>query len=204
MTALPLAFLLVLSGIGTPARNEGPRATAVPATGAPAAEASDAEIASQVRSYLGAIDTPVSEERWRSLGARAVAPLEAVVRDPRALPSRRARAVEALSVIGGERARAVVVETARSEREPFAVRASALRGAPRVLPAKELSSQLRPVMERARAAPVRAAAAEVLAGHAGASSCKAVKAQAAREASAGRGRFSRALSRCEAANGAVE
>ncbi|HEX9288652.1 MAG TPA: hypothetical protein VF904_03925 [Anaeromyxobacteraceae bacterium] len=194
MTALSLTLLVALTAPGTPARNARPRSD-TPAATAPAPDLSDAEVESRVRTYLGAIDTPISADRWRALGPRAVAPLEAVLRDPEALPSRRAKAVEALSVVGGARARQLVLETAHSEQEPFGVRASALRGAPRVLPAKELVKQLRPVMEGAQDPTVRAAAAEVLARHAAKSSCAAVRAQASREGEA-RGQFANAVERC--------
>ncbi|OFX20417.1 MAG: hypothetical protein A2V77_02725 [Anaeromyxobacter sp. RBG_16_69_14] len=196
MTALSLAFLLALAGVGTPARNARPKASETPATTTTTEDLPAAEVANRVRAYLGAIDTPIPAARWRALGPRAVAPLEAVVRDPEALPSRRSKAVDALSVVGGERARELVLETARSEREPFGVRASALRGASRLLATKDLVKELRPVLEGARDPTVRATAAEVLARHAGPSSCRAVRAQAAREGGDVRGRFTPALVRC--------
>ncbi|MFL5261268.1 MAG: hypothetical protein ACJ79L_02515, partial [Anaeromyxobacteraceae bacterium] len=77
--------------------------------------------------------------------------------------------------------------------------ASALRGAGRVLPAKELPGALATVLERAREAPVRAVAAEVLAQHAPVAACGAVRAQAAREAVEVRPAFGNALGRCGAA-----
>ena len=196
MTALSLTLLLALSGLGTPARNARPPVGETPARTAPTKDPSAAEVASRVRAYLGAIDTPIPAERWRALGPRAVAPLEAVVRDLDALPSRRAKAVEALSVLGGARAKHLVLETARSENEPFGVRASALRGASRLLAPADLVKQLRPVMEGAHDPTVRATAAEVLARHAARSSCQAVRAQAEREGSAVRGQFRPALVRC--------
>jgi len=196
MTALSLTLLVALTAPGTPARNARPTGNDAPAATAPAQDLSDAEVASRVNTYLGAIDTPISADRWRALGSRAVAPLEAVLRDPGALPSRRAKAVEALSVVGGARARQLVLQTARSEDEPFGVRASALRGAPRVLAQKELVKQLRPVMESAQDPTVRAAAAEVLSRHAAKASCAAVRAQARREDEGVRGRFANAVERC--------
>jgi hypothetical protein len=199
MTALSLALLLALTGLGTPARNARPTAGEAPAGTATTEDLPAAEVANRVRAYLGAIDTPIAAERWRALGPRAVTPLEAVVRDPDALPSRRAKAVDALSVLGGARAKQLVLETARSEHEPFGVRASALRGASRLLATKELVKQLRPVLEGAHDPTVRATAAEVLARHAARSSCQAVRAQAAREGGDVRGRFTPALARCGSA-----
>jgi hypothetical protein len=196
MPALSLTLLLALTGLGTPARNARPPGGETPAGTTTAEDLSAAEVASRVRAYLGAIDTPIPEGRWRALGPGAVAALETVVRDPDALPSRRAKAVEALSVLGGARARTLVLETARSEQEPFGVRASALRGASRLLATKDLVKQLRPVMEGADDPTVRATAAEVLARHAARSSCQAVRAQAGREGSDVRGQFAPALVRC--------
>ncbi|MFL5301697.1 MAG: hypothetical protein ACJ79R_15280, partial [Anaeromyxobacteraceae bacterium] len=148
--------------------------------------------------YLGAIDTRIPAARWRALGDRAVGPLLAVVQGDR-FPSQRARALDALSVVGGARAREALLAAARSEKEPFAVRASALRGAGRVVPAKELPGALATVLERAREAPVRAVAAEVLAQHAPVAACGAVRAQAAREAVEVRPAYGNALGRCGAA-----
>jgi len=199
MTALSLTLLVLLSGVGTPPRNTRPPATETPAEPPAAQELSDEQVASQVQAYLGSIDTPVSAARWRALGPRAVAPLEEVVRDENALPSRRAKAVEALSVVGGSRAREIVLDVARSEQEPFGVRASALRGAGRMLGTSALVRELRPVMEKARQAPTRATAAEVLARHAPRSACQAVRAQADRESRETRPQYGRALDSCRTA-----
>jgi hypothetical protein len=198
MTALSLTLLIALAGLATPPRNARPPAAQSPADASQAEDLTDEQVAAQVQVYLGSIDTPVPAERWRALGSRAVGPLVTVVRDGNALPSRRAKAVEALSVVGGARSREVVLEVARSEEQPFGVRASALRAAGRLLPAKALVQELRPVLESARDAPTRATAAEVLARHAPRSSCTAVRAQARREARNARLGFGRALERCQA------
>ncbi len=197
MSIPSIALLVALAGLGTPARNARPAASPPPAAAAtaPAEQLSDSEIAERVRTYLGSIDTPISAERWRALGPRAVPALEAVVR-AKGMPSRRAKAVGALSALGGTRARKVVLETARSEEEPFAVRASALRGAGRLLAPKDLAKELRPMLEGARDPSVRATAADVLARHAGSSSCEAIRVQAAREGNDQRAQFSPALERC--------
>jgi hypothetical protein len=200
MNALSLALLLALGVVGAPRDARPPGGAAADA--ATTADLTDAQVAGLVRSYLGAIDRPVSEERWRALGPRAVSALEAVVRDPQALPSRRGKALGALSIVGGERARSVLLETVRSEREPFNVRASAMRGAARLVPARTLDAELRPLLRGARDPMVRAVAAEVLAEEAPASSCEAVAAQAARETPARRGHFSRALEACAEAGAA--
>lgn len=199
MTALSLTLLLALSGVGTPARNARPPSTEAPAEGSAAQSLSDEELASQVHTYLGSIDTPISAARWRALGPRAVAPLAKVVEDRGSMPSQRAKAVEALSVLGGSRARQVVLGVARSDDEPFGVRASALRSAGRMLGARQLVRELRPVMEKAPDAPTRATAAEVLARHAPRSACQAVRAQAGREKRDVRLQYGRAMERCQAA-----
>lgn len=193
MTALSLTLLLALAG--RPAHQlPAPAPAQQPAASAPAL--SDAEVAQRVDAYLGSIDTPITADEWRGLGPQAVAPLAATATNPDALSTRRAKALGALSILGGARARQVVLDAARSEKEPFAVRASALRGAGRLLGPKALAKELKPVLQGAREAPLRATAAEVLAGRGGASGCAAVRAQAAREPGEVRGQFARALERC--------
>ena len=199
MNALALLFTLTLAGLPPSARRAHPSSAAPaaePAAPEGAAALSDAEVAERAVAYLGAIDRPVSAETWRALGPRAVAPLEAVARDPQALPTRRSSALSALSAIGGERARQVVLDAVRAGREPYAVRASALRAAGRLLDAKALAAELRPVMEGRDEAALRATAAEVLAHHGGAGGCTAVKKQALLERGAARVGFERALARC--------
>ena len=195
MTAISLTLLLALAG--RPA-HQAP-ATEQPSTASPQA-LSDQEVAQRVDEYLGTIDTPITADEWRALGPRAVNRLAAVATDPEALSSRRGKALGALTALGGARARQVVLDTARSEQAPFAVRASALRGAGHLLGPKSLATTLSPVLEKARDAPVRATAAEVLAAHAGASGCSAVRAQVAREPQETRGHFARALERCGGAS----
>jgi hypothetical protein len=199
VTALPLLVAAALDASGAAARPRSAAAVAPPDAGsAPAPALSDAELAERIQTYLSTIDVPVRAEQWRALGDRAVAPLEAVVQDPQSLPSQRAKALDALSVLGGDRARRVVLETARADDEPFAVRASALRGAGRLLSRQELVRELKPVLESARDTTVRATAAEVLAHHAGPSACGAVRAQAGREQGNARRQFARALDTCAA------
>lgn len=197
MTAIQLALLLALAAPSTPARNRPPPASPADAPGT-SSTLSDEDVAQRVHAYLGTIDTPIPAARWKALGPRAVPALESVLHDPGALPSRRAKSVEALSIIGGPRAKSLILETIRAEREPFGVRAAALRGAPRVLPSNELVSALRPVLETATASPVRAIAADTLARHGGSSGCRAVRAQADREHGLDREQFSGALDRCGA------
>jgi HEAT repeat protein len=163
---------------------------------APDETLSDLEVSSRVATYLRRIDSPVEAEQWQALGPRAIPLLEQVLTNPRELPSRRASAVSGLAEIGGPRARERIIQIARSESEPFAVRAAALDSAPRVLDSQELIRELSPVLEKSRQPLARAAAAEVLARNAPSAACAAVRAQAAREPE-GKGRFERALEGCE-------
>jgi hypothetical protein len=181
---------------GVPPRNARPPAQAA---SAPPAPLSDEEVAARVGTYLASIDTPIRAEQWQALGPRAVSPLKDVVSDPSALPSRRAKAVGALALVGGAKAKRLVLAIALSDDEPFGVRASALAGAGQLLSTPALVRALRPVMEQAKEAPVRAVAAEVLSRHAQASACGAIRAQAGREAPDGRAVFERALSQCSPA-----
>lgn len=194
MHALSLTLLVALAGLGTPPRN-GRTPVTDTTTSTTAAELSDQEVASRVQTYLATIDTPITIAQWKALGQRAVTPLDAIVRNHGAAPSARAKAVGALSVLGGAQAQKTVLEVARSEDEPFSVRASAVRGAGLLLGKKALVKQLRPVLQGARDPTVRATAAEVLAHHAPAA-CDDVRVQAGREEQGIRARFARALERC--------
>ena len=198
MNPVSLALLLALGFLGGPSRG-GQQPTGDDAATATEKRLSDAEVDRRARAYLGAIDRPVSAARWRALGPRAVSSLEAVVRDPRSLPSRRVRALDALSILGGARAQAITLELAGAEDQPFGVRAHAMRGAARLVPAASLASHLGPVMRGAGDAAVRAAAAEVLAQSTPGSSCAAVRAQEASEAPEHRPHFQPALQACAAA-----
>jgi len=198
MHARLLCLLLALGGHPTeftlaPARNAPP---AAPPAAGPASPLSDAEVVARVRTYLAAIDTPIRPEQWQALGPRAVAPLEAVLTDEGALPSRRAKAVMALALLGGARARALVLATAGSDQAPLGVRASALEGAGHLLPPDELFVKLRPVLEKAPAAQVRALAALVLSRRAPGRACGAILAQAGREGREERLAFGRAVEHC--------
>jgi len=157
----------------------------------------DEEVRALAVSNLGRIDVPVTADEWRSLGPRAVPLLEEVVVNRDALPSRRAAALGGLAVIGGGRGQELLIESARSEDEPFAVRAAAIHGVARAVEARRLVKELGPVLEGARDPSARAAAAEALTRRAPRSACAAVRAQADREGE-GRMRFERALQRCGA------
>ncbi len=161
-------------------------------------ETTSSAAATEVETLLGSIDTRIPAARWRALGEPGVGALSRVVEDGEALPSRRARAVNALSLVGGARAKAVVLRVAQAETAPFAVRMMAIRGAPRVASAAELATALAPVLEAATAAPVRVAAAETLSLHAGAEGCALVRVRSSREGEEARALYGSALQRCAA------
>lgn len=157
---------------------------------------SDDQIRAQIDTNLGAIDTPVSIARWRSLGPRAAPFLAEIASSATELPSRRAKAVDGLSAVGGAQAEGAVARLSRGEREPLVVRLSAVRGMARLARGARLSAALRPVLEGAKDARVRAQAAEALAERAPGNACAAVKAQASREDEQALVHYRRALERC--------
>jgi HEAT repeat protein len=192
LPAIAVIAALAAAPIYTPRHH--PKAQHESAAAAGAA-LSDAEVRQRVEAYLRSLDTPVTAEAWRVLGARAVPLLEQVLASSDQLPSRRAKAVAGLGAIGGERAQALVLGAARSEAEPFAVRAAALHAAPELLGPRQLMDQLKPVLEGSPDPAVRAAAADALARAAPSEACAAVRAQAGRERQ--RSSFHRALNRCQ-------
>ena len=198
MNLAPLVVSLGLA-IGAQAGGNAFKRPAQPSTepAQPAAPEAltDAELADRIDTYLSVIDTRVSAAQWKALGPKAVPRLEAIALDANGMPGRRSGALDALSILGGARARSALTKTARAEGEPFAVRASALHGAGRAMTAKQLTTAIRPVLEGARDPSVRATAAHVLAVHAP-TSCDAIQAQADREPASARHFFTSALEQC--------
>jgi HEAT repeat protein len=157
----------------------------------PANQLTDEEVEQRVNALLGNIDTRVPADDFRSLGPRGRAALERIAQDPKVLPSRRTVAVAGLSAVGDPASSTVLLGLARSEDVPVAVRLSAVHSTPNVIPATQLTTVLKPVLQSAANPHVRRAAAEVLSRHGG---CALVRAQAQREDD--RGRMQRALERC--------
>jgi hypothetical protein len=91
----------------------------------------DDQIRDQIETYLGAIDTPIGIARWRSLGPRAAPFLEAIAESPKELPTRRAKAVEGLSAVGGDKAKALLAQLARTEDESLVALSAAPSFRPR-------------------------------------------------------------------------
>jgi hypothetical protein len=176
----------------------GPEAAAActPTDGAEVCAPASPELRARVRGMLGAIDQPVPPDAWRKLGAAAVPVLTEIATSTSELPFRRARAVEALSLVGGDDATATTLRLAHETGEAWDVRASAVRGLGRLLAQDRLVSELKPVLERDPHGNVRDAAAAVLARKAGPSGCDAVRAQAQKENRPGRAPYAQALARC--------
>jgi HEAT repeat protein len=196
--ALPLAAVLLAPVLATPAglQNRPP----APASSAPAASA-PSDVRARVESYLGSIDTPVRPEEWRALGPEGARVLEEIAQDPKKLPTRRARAVTALGIVGSPRAAKLIVGLAQKESEKAVVRMSAVRAAGQLLDAGALVAAVKPVLEGARDAHVRAAAAAVLAQRNPKAGCPSVRTQSAREKQDAKPAFARALAACDSAVG---
>jgi hypothetical protein len=169
---------------------------AVARIGAAAERAQVPDVRARVETYLESIDTPISDERWRALGASAAAVLEEIAQDRTRLPTRRARAVSALAVVGAERSRQVMLALARNEDEAGMVRTSAVHAAASMMDGPAAMESLRPLLERATDLRVRAAAAEAMARRTPALACATVQKQVTRERAVQRPAFRRALQAC--------
>lgn len=193
MTGPALAALLAvaLAGIGRTA----PPAPAAEVPRPP--EPSAAEVRKRIEAFLGSIDTPIRPSQWQALGPGAIPVLKELATSPDQFPPHRARAVDGLAALGGLEAQRTVLGLVRSENEPFAVRAAALRAAGRMLPPDRLLPIIRPVLEAPGPARDRAVAAEVLARHAGEAGCAAVRARVAKEDPEEREVFHHAEAACE-------
>jgi len=142
--------------------------------GSAAAEPVDPGLRSRVEGLLGAYRA-VTLAEWQALGPGAAPVLEGVARDPRALPTRRARALAALGVLRPEAAAPLVRQLASDGTVPVPLRAAALDVAPGVLGA-DATGFLAPFL-RDREARVRRRSAEALVAS-GAAGCRIVTAEA--------------------------
>jgi HEAT repeat protein len=161
----------------------------------------DAEARARVAMYLDSREA-VRAEDWRALGPAGATALEEIAQDPKKLPTRRARALAALALVGAPHAPELAVELARRENEPAVVRMSAVRAAGTLLDQAGLMATMKPLLEGAKNSRVRATAAEVLAGRIPRVGCASVRAQSAREKTDARPAFEHALRAC-AKSGAV-
>jgi hypothetical protein len=187
------AVLALLLSLAAPARER----LAVPAPPAAAVPSASADVRARIETYLDSIDAPVTPAQWRALGPDAAPVLEAIAQDPKRLPTRRARALGALAIVGSPRAPQLTIDLAQRETEKPVVRMSALRAAGQLLDPAALTTALMPILERAQDLHVRAAAAETLALH-NPAACPPVRAQSAREKLESRSAFTRALKTCDA------
>ena len=142
--------------------------------GSPRAESADPEVHARVEGLLGAYRA-VTVAEWRALGPDAAPVLQAVARDPAALPTRRARALAALGSIQPMAAGPVVRELAADATAPRVLRSAAVDAAPSVL-GDEATAVLVPLLrDHDSTLRLRSARALVASGAAG---CRAVVAEA--------------------------
>jgi HEAT repeat protein len=192
MTSSLLAFVLA-SALVNPRHPPRPSTEQAPPAVAPL---TDAQIRSRVNTYLGSIDTPISAKQWQALGPQAAPVLKETALDPQALPSRRARAISALSIVGGQGEVDTVSTLAQSPQEPFVVRLAALRATGRMISSDKLLPVLKPILEGAKDQRLRKTAAEVLTQKIPRASCPSVMAQAERENELGKRQLKPALKNC--------
>lgn len=158
--------------------------------------ASDAETRAHVVALLGAIDRPVSAERFRALGPVAVEVLAEVAASGDRMPALRTNALGALASIDPARAEPLARAVVDSDGAPTAVRQAAVRVLGKVLTADRLRSAVAPVLRAGTDRALRAAAAETLARHAPDLGCPEVLDQVGLEAEGDRVAFERAVALC--------
>jgi hypothetical protein len=151
----------------------------------------------RVEVYLGSIDTPIPEARWKALGPDA-GPLLASIATGDVLPSRRAKALHALSIVDAARAAPLATADAANTKEPLVVRSAAVRAVARTLPPAEAVAVLRPVLSGADV-PLQRRTAEALAS-VGAEGCAALQVHTAPLGAEARAPFAKALASCPGAS----
>ena len=156
--------------------------------------AKTAQTRAQVNEYLGS-DEPVTRERWRGLGQKAMPFLAKVATDQDASPARRLKAVNGIMAVGNENDAQLLLGLAQSDAEPLALRVASLKGGVKLLPAKKRLAAVRPLLKSAKPARMRAAAAEIMTRQSR-RECAPVQAQVDREKGKERALFQRALRRC--------
>jgi hypothetical protein len=151
------------------------------------------QVKQTVEVYLGSIDTPIADARWKALGPEA-GPLLASIATDDVLPSRRAKALHALSIVDAARAAPLATADAANANQPLVVRSAAVRAVARTLPPAQAVAVLRPVLS-APGAPLQRRAAEALAS-VGPEGCAALAAHAAPLGAEARAPFAKALAGC--------
>jgi HEAT repeat protein len=165
----------------------------LPALAAPAATASTDEVKHTVEVYLGSIDTPIPEARWKALGP-AAAPYLASIAEKDELPTRRAKALSALALVDPSRAAPLAVADAANAQQPLVVRSAAVRAVARTVPAPEAVAVLRPLLAT-QDAPLQKRAAEALAS-VGPEGCAAVQGHVGKLSPEAQKPFAPALASC--------
>jgi hypothetical protein len=161
-----------------------------------AAETPDA-VQQQVEAYLGSIDTPIPEARWKALGPEA-GPILLSIAQGEGLPTRRAKALHALSLVDPSAAAPLAKAYAASASEPLVLRSAAVRAVALTLPPAEAVAVLKPMLSQANA-PLQRRTADALAG-VGAPGCRALQVHVAPLAEEARAPFAQAMARCDAAS----
>jgi len=156
---------------------------------------SDDDVHRQVVTHLSSIDTPISAASWQALGHRAEPILREIIADTGNFPTYRAKAIDALSIVGGPGTAGVFREAAKSESEPLVVRYAAIRALAATVEPKSSRDELAGILSGAGDARVRAAAGEVMVKRDPAGACPLVQSQASREAQPRY--FRRALHSCQ-------
>jgi len=157
----------------------------------------DEEVRAQVWTYLSAIDTPIDAALWKALGPRATPVLVEIAGDRGNFPTIRAKALDALSIVGGVNSAATFRAAARDDSEPFVVRFSAMRALARTGEAGSSQGDLAALASTAGDPRIRAAAAEAMARADAKGSCAIVQSQASRESDDARRYYQRALRLCQ-------
>lgn len=192
-----LACSVLLAAV-TAQSGAAPRALRNAVTPAPE-PAPAGDVRARVETYLESKEAPVRPEQWRALGPEGAKVLEEIARDGKKLPTRRARALAALVIVGSPRASRLMVDLAQRENERAVVRMSAIKGAAVLLDPAGLLAAVKPVLEGARDLHVRSTAATVLVRKNPQGACPLVRAQTAREKLDLRPAFDRALQACDSA-----
>jgi hypothetical protein len=151
------------------------------------------ELREQVRTFLSTIDTPVTAQQWRALGPDAAAVLMEVAGGESELPTRRARAVEALGM-RQDAAAAKLVNDLAARASNKVIRLAAVRAMPQVSKSAAAQAALAPILEDADV-HVRAAAASALSSL-GTGGCQLAQKRLKRESGEERAVMERSTAAC--------
>ena len=151
------------------------------------------DLRERVETFLATIDTAVTERQWRELGPDAAALLMEIASARDQLPTRRARAVEALGMRQDAGAARLVSGLVTAASAPRAVRLAAVRAVPRLSRASAQVT-LAPLLQDADV-QVRAATAGALATL-GAGGCRLVARRLLRETGEERALLERTSAAC--------